>query len=492
MNGAAPRRSPPPAVEVIARGSTGTVELAFRRPGDGAGFRRMVAIKRLHESLREDESARRMFLREARVTGELRHPNVVGVLDVGEDPGGPYLVMDYVFGLSLRELRALLAERGVALPLQVALRIAADVARGLRAAHELVDARGEPLGLIHRDVSPNNVLVGFDGVVRLVDFGLARALEDGRTGELLRGTSGYVAPEQLRFEPIDARADLFALGVLLVELVTGERLYGDPDVRRAARRILREPVPDLRRWLPEIPEGVAALAASLLAKDPGARPTGAAEVERALEREVREQVVRDGAEELWPFLEAHLGDEVEARRERLAALWRRFEGSEARAAGEGPAPVDGAPRAAAPEAPTSAAAETTDRLRAVAPPRRRGVRLAAAIGLVGMLGAALAWLALRPAVGTRGEGGERGMPSEARSAIPAPAEDPPPAEPASEARAGEAPANGVGASEEPPDAPTAAALARSETGAAGSEDAPATPPDAGAAREAPRERRATT
>jgi eukaryotic-like serine/threonine-protein kinase len=325
------RRPAPPAVKEIARGGSGTVALAFRRER-AAGFRRMVAVKRLRQGLRDDDDARAMFLREARVTGELRHPNVVGVQDVGEDTAGPYLVMDFVFGLSLRELRDLLAERGVVLPLQLALRIAVAIARGLRAAHELTDREGEPLGLIHRDVSPSNVLVGFDGVVRLVDFGLARVLEDVRSGELLRGTSGYVAPEQLRFEPLDARADLFVLGVVLTELVTGERLYGEGDVRVAARRILTEDPPDLRRTVPELPEEVAQLLDRLLAKAPHERPMGAAEVEEILERAIREQVLHEGPLDLVEFLEAHLGDLIDARRLELAELWRRFESGPAEAA----------------------------------------------------------------------------------------------------------------------------------------------------------------
>lgn len=320
MNGA-PRRPAPPAVKEIARGGSGTVELAFRADDRGAGFQRMVAIKRLRPGHGDEDEARRMFLHEARLTGELRHPNVVGVLDIGEDDDGPYLLMDFVQGLSLGELSRTLAERGVALPVQLALRIGAAVARALQAAHEATDAVGEPLGLIHRDVSPNNVLVGFDGVVRLVDFGLARALEDARSGELLRGTSGYVAPEQLRFEPIDARADLFALGVVLVELVSGERLYGDGEARVAAKRILSEPVPDVGRLQPDLSEPVVALLEALLSKDPGARPTGAAEVYRRLEIAVRRRTLREGPLDLGAFLEEHLEQTIHERRRELAALW---------------------------------------------------------------------------------------------------------------------------------------------------------------------------
>ncbi len=321
MSGATPRRPAPPAVKEIARGGSGTIELAFRGALRGIGFQRMIAIKRLRPDRREEPEARRMFLQEARLTGELRHPNVVGVLDLGEDDEGPYLLMDFVLGLSLGELSTALVERGVKLPVQLGLRIGAAIARGLQAAHEATDSKGEPLGLTHRDVSPNNVLVGFDGVVRLVDFGLARALEDARSGELLRGTSGYLAPEQLRFEPIDARADLFALGVLLVELVSGERLYGDQDARVAAKRIVSEPVPDVRHLQPDLSEPVAALLETLLAKDPADRPTGAAEVYRQLEIAVRRRTLREGPLDLQGFLESHFEGLIQNRREELAGLW---------------------------------------------------------------------------------------------------------------------------------------------------------------------------
>jgi eukaryotic-like serine/threonine-protein kinase len=156
---------------VLATGGMGRVDLAMRQEG---AFRRLYAVKRLKESYREEEDFLRMFLDEARIAGFLRHPNVVSVLDLGRDADGPYLVMDYVEGVSLNSLIARV--RSSPIPTQVALSIAQQIAEGLHAAHELTSPEGDSLHLVHRDVSPQNVLVGYDGVARITDFGIAKAM----------------------------------------------------------------------------------------------------------------------------------------------------------------------------------------------------------------------------------------------------------------------------------------------------------------------------
>jgi serine/threonine protein kinase len=196
----------------LAVGGMGQVDLAVRREGN---FERLFAIKRLRPELSSDVEVRSMFLDEARIAGLVRHPNVVSIVDVGEDDSGPLAVMEFVDGISVAEL---LAKSDVhPLPLDLALRIAREVAEGLHAAHELRSADGAPLELVHRDVSPQNILLGFDGIARVTDFGVAKAL--GRVSQtstgVLKGKLGYISPEQLRFEEPDRRADLFALGVVL-------------------------------------------------------------------------------------------------------------------------------------------------------------------------------------------------------------------------------------------------------------------------------------
>jgi serine/threonine-protein kinase len=264
----------------LAVGGMGRVDLAVRREGN---FERLFAIKRLLPELSSDTEVRSMFLDETRIAGLLRHPNVVSIVDVGQDETGPLAVMEFVDGISVAEL---LAKDAVhPLPMEVALRIAVQVAEGLHAAHELVGPDGTRLELVHRDVSPQNILLGFDGIARVTDFGVAKAL--GRTSKtstgVLKGKLGYISPEQLRFEEPDRRADLFALGVVLFELLTGQRLYRSQDGMDGPRRILTEPPPDLADHRDDAEPELVALLFELLAKNRDARPETAKVVARRLE-----------------------------------------------------------------------------------------------------------------------------------------------------------------------------------------------------------------
>ncbi|MEM9190085.1 MAG: serine/threonine-protein kinase, partial [Myxococcota bacterium] len=266
----------------LARGGMGEVELGLRRWGS---FQRLVAIKRLRFEYRSDPAFRRMFLHEAKVAGRIRHPNVVAVLDIGEDQRGPFLVMDFVEGVHTGQLIKLAAADGDLLPIQIVTRIVAQVASGLAAAHQLRDSDGEPLGLIHRDISPQNILLGFDGVARLTDFGIAKALGENRetTAGLLKGKVGYMSPEQLRFEHPTQRSDLFSVGVVLFELMSGRRLYGGQDTVEVAQRVMTEPAPDIYALREDVPADLVELSFELLAKDPADRPEDASEVARRLQ-----------------------------------------------------------------------------------------------------------------------------------------------------------------------------------------------------------------
>jgi serine/threonine-protein kinase len=262
----------------LASGGMGSVTVELRRDGS---FERLYAVKRLHPHLRADGDFRDMFMDEARIAGMIHHPNVVGVLDVGEDSSGPFLVMDYVDSVPLSSVLSTASRRSEQLPLDLCVHVARDVARGLAAAHELEGRDGESLSVIHRDVSPSNVLVGYDGVSRLTDFGIARAL--GRTTRtatgMIKGKFAYLSPEQLRFEEPDQRSDLFSLGVTLYEMLSGKRLYRGND---GARRILSEPPPDIADERPEASSALVSLLFDLLAKKPELRPKSAREVERRL------------------------------------------------------------------------------------------------------------------------------------------------------------------------------------------------------------------
>ncbi len=270
----------------------GSVSLAVREEG---AFRRVYAIKRLLPEFRRDERVRSMFMDEARIAGLLHHPNVVSVVDVGEDEEGPYLVMDYVQGVPLAALIKLAHTREELLPVQICVRIIKDVAEGLDAAHRLVGHDGTDLELVHRDVSPQNVLVGYDGIARLTDFGIAKALgrqERTSTG-MLKGKFGYFAPERLQFEEPTHRSDIFSLGVVLYEALSAERLYAGDSESETARRILKDEVPDIGQAR-DVHPMIVELLFRMLAKDPGQRPESAQEVARRLEAILRDLVAEEG------------------------------------------------------------------------------------------------------------------------------------------------------------------------------------------------------
>jgi serine/threonine protein kinase len=231
---------------------------------------RTVAVKLLAENLARDDGVRVRFLREARLSGRLAHPNVVRVFDVGERPR-PFIVMEYVDGGTIASL--LRRERRLAPA--AAVDIARQACDGLAAAHAI--------GLVHRDVKPQNLLVGRDGVVKVADFGIARlegATQLTQTGTLL-GTAAYVAPEQARGEPAGPAVDLYALGAVLYELLTGRQPRQATTLAELASR-LDEPVTPLRELVPDVPAALEALVMRCLAAVPGERPSSAAGLAREL------------------------------------------------------------------------------------------------------------------------------------------------------------------------------------------------------------------
>jgi serine/threonine-protein kinase len=303
----------------LAQGGMGTVSLALRREGD---FQRIYALKRLHPLVRDDAELRAMFLDEARIAGIIRHPNVVSVLDMGEDAEGPFLVMDYVDGLNLAQLIVDAKKQGELLPIQVAVRVALAVARGLHAAHEQVDHDGRPLAIVHRDLSPQNVLIGYAGTVSITDFGIAKAL--GRSAKtstgVLKGKISYMSPEQLRFEEPDRRSDLFALGVILFEMLSGKRLYPHKGGNDVPRRILHEAPPDIGEFRPEVPPELVQLIFRLLAKSPDARPKSAAVAAQQLEGILASLLAEEDPIDLGPYVRDITGDRQTERRREIADL----------------------------------------------------------------------------------------------------------------------------------------------------------------------------
>ena len=256
------------------------------------GFEKDVVIKRVRPGLAGDPEFVRMFIAEARVASRLNHANLVHIFDFDKHEDTYYLAMEYVRGHSLWELRRRCQERGVAIPPMLVAQIGMEVARGLAYAHRLTDG-GQTLNLVHRDVTPHNVLLSFDGAVKLTDFGIAKAGGRATTSGMLKGKFAYMSPEQGRGEALDARTDVFALGVTLWELLTGARLFegeGDVAVLRAVQERLIVPPARLN---PGVSPALDSAVMRALERERARRWPTAHELERALA-----EVVLGGARSL--------------------------------------------------------------------------------------------------------------------------------------------------------------------------------------------------
>jgi serine/threonine-protein kinase len=302
----------------IASGATATVYLARTRGKVG----RLVAVKRAHPHLVDDRGAREALLAEARVAARVHHANVAAVHEVEETDDDVLLVMDWIEGASLAELLDLAVDGGQRIDAPVALRIALDVCAGLSAVHELRDDDGRPMGLVHRDVSPQNVLVGVDGVARLTDFGLARLVrraELSRTTGTVQGKVAYVAPEVVEGGAHDVRSDLFALGVVAWEALTGRRLFRGANEADTLRRVLNGRVPPVSEHVPAIGPDVDAAIAAALDRDPALRPESVEAFAGALEAAARREGLLGTARDVGAHVRARCGQRLVERRRLLAA-----------------------------------------------------------------------------------------------------------------------------------------------------------------------------
>ncbi len=248
------------------------------------GFSKLVAIKLIAANLRHEHDFVAMFLDEARVAARLHHPNVVGVIDYGRERAAPFLVMEYVHG---RDLRTLLraGSQPSRLPVTVALTIIRDACLGLHHVHNARDEAGVPLHVVHRDVSPSNVMVRYDGVVKLVDFGVAKAATQAAvTGSgVLKGKLGYMSPEQCLGVDIDHRSDIFAIGITAFEALTSRRLFRGPNEAAILNRIISCDVPRPTSFDPEFPPLLEAVLLRALQRDPEARFPSALAMAEAIE-----------------------------------------------------------------------------------------------------------------------------------------------------------------------------------------------------------------
>jgi serine/threonine-protein kinase len=283
----------------LAEGGMAEIYLCTARGAEG--FEKEVVIKRVRAFLASDPEFVGMFIAEARLASRLNHANVVQIFDFDKHEDTYYLAMEYVRGCSLWELRRKCKELMTPVPPVLVAHLGAEVARGLHYAHR-VQVNGQPLDLVHRDVTPHNVLLSFDGAVKLTDFGIAKAGNRLTQPGVLKGKFAYMAPEQARGEAVDARTDLFALGVVLWELLTGGRLFdGDSEVA-VLRAVQQSAIAPPARLNPDVPADLDAIVVRALERDPAARFQTAGELERALAQCVLKHATSVDDTDLGAFL----------------------------------------------------------------------------------------------------------------------------------------------------------------------------------------------
>lgn len=312
----------------LAAGGMASVHIARTR--GLAGFERLVALKLLHPHLAYEEEFITMFLDEARLAALIRHPNVVPTLDISDSGGdGYFIVMEYIEGDHLGALLAAASKRGEGLPLPVVSRITLDALGGLSAAHELRDEIGEALNLVHRDISPHNVLVGVDGVSRLTDFGVAKAekrLSTTRAGQL-KGKLSYMAPEQASTGETDQRSDLFSTGILVWEALTTRRLFKAETNGAILNRVLHGEIPPPSSYGEDLRPFDAVLAKAL-DRDPDSRFQTALEFAEALEEAARQSGGIAPQREVGAHVRRLVGDKLGDHRRRVRTAFDRFGRSE--------------------------------------------------------------------------------------------------------------------------------------------------------------------
>ena len=304
-------------------GTGGMASVILARQRGPAGFEKVVVVKVVHPHMAQDQIAVNMLLDEAKVASQIDHQNVVHTYELGEAAGTFYIVMEYLAGESLAQV--IKAGRSGVQPAfdpYLAARIVADAASGLHFAHELKDFSGTPLEVVHRDVSPGNIVVLYNGAVKVVDFGIAKAhgrVTSTQDGEL-KGKYGYMSPEQIKNEPMDRRSDVFSLGVVLWEALTQKRLFQADNVAAILMQILggeRLPPSHLR---PGVPPALDAITLTALHPDPRARFQSADDMKKALEDAIWQ--TRYGASEISAHMTALFADRMEQRRVLLARATR--------------------------------------------------------------------------------------------------------------------------------------------------------------------------
>jgi serine/threonine-protein kinase len=306
-------------IRKLANGGMAELYLALQR--SVAGFEKLIVVKRVLPHLAQDQAFIELLLTEARIAATLSHPNIAHIYDVGEVDGQYYIAMEHIHGEDLRSIVKQMKKVGVsAFPLEHALAIVLGCGAGLAYAHEKRDLSGDEMNIVHRDVSPQNILCTFSGDVKLVDFGIAKAgrstLEDTGDGQL-RGKIPYMSPEQAGAQPLDARSDIFSLGIILFELCTGKRLFRGTDDVETLRMIALGEYPRPRSINPALHPRLEEIILRALEKDRSARYQSARDLQSDLEDHIREEQLKVSSISLGAWMQTLFHDKLESQREML-------------------------------------------------------------------------------------------------------------------------------------------------------------------------------
>jgi eukaryotic-like serine/threonine-protein kinase len=303
----------------IAAGGMATIHLG--RLVGPVGFSRTVAIKTLHPQFAKDPEFVEMFLEEARLASRIQHPNVISTVDVATAEGEVFLVMEYVAGESLAKLVRSAVKKGDPMPVEVAVSVLSGMLHGLHATHEAKNEQLEPMHIVHRDVSPQNVLVGLDGVARIFDFGVAKAAamrSQSTSDGQMKGKLSYMSPEQLNSREVDRRTDVFAAGVVAWECLAGRRLFAGSDPGEVLAKVLTLDIPAPIDVLSSVPRALSNTVMRALERSPEQRWQTARDFAIELER----NVVQAAPHMVGDWVAQHAGEALQDRRRRVEAVER--------------------------------------------------------------------------------------------------------------------------------------------------------------------------
>ncbi|HZH78938.1 MAG TPA: serine/threonine-protein kinase, partial [Archangium sp.] len=297
-------------IKRLAMGGMAQIYLARQRGPEGV--EKQVVVKRILPHLAENEDFVRMFLDEARIAARLNHPNIVQIFDLGAQDDSFFIAMEYIHGEDLRRVWKKADRAGTPIPVPLVCRIITEACAGLDYAHKRTDGNGKPLGIVHRDISPQNILLTFEGRVKVVDFGIAKAADQAtvtRSG-VLKGKYSYMSPEQAAGQRVDCRSDVFALGVVLYEMVTNTRLFKRSTDMQTLTAVAECHVTPPSQIAPRVPPELDAIIMKALSREPATRYAEALQLQAALERYLADHEYAASPADLAAFMRQVYADRL--------------------------------------------------------------------------------------------------------------------------------------------------------------------------------------